>query len=318
MARDGIRPTCPWNHQPGATLVEPGVGGDPERFAASRYNAGYVLGGRVDPQSGALEAFLDVPGAELGADGNLLTTVEMPDGRKVRGAIKEVSAKISPSWRDGRGRVWKDVVTHVALVGLPVVAGQKGFSLSAARPDRGAFFLSTQTLANGGAMADYGSPPGNGSPRGNGFRGGNGRPAGNGFRGGAPPDLDDDDDDDGGPDAGADPYFADALRCLKEKGIRLPPGTTPGNVFERIVVACHQSRREKTPQPGDDEALNDDISDLNEAESPSGAAAGEPIETHMATHYGVMKKAEADRQIRRLELRAEVNRRLSRVYRRGR
>ena len=72
---------------------------------------------------------MDVPGAEVDPDGNLLTWAEAGDGRKLKCAIQECSAGIR-DWRDGQGRMWPDSLIHVALCALPVVSDQDGFSVA--------------------------------------------------------------------------------------------------------------------------------------------------------------------------------------------
>lgn len=124
MKAAGIRvPVC-WGHQPGAI---PGEGKDKatRQFDLSRFNAGYLEDLRVGPEG--LEGVMDIPGAEVDDEGNLLTWAKLPDGRKVQCAIREVSAAIR-DWKDGKGREWPDVIMHVALVPLPVVGGQEGFA----------------------------------------------------------------------------------------------------------------------------------------------------------------------------------------------
>lgn len=124
MNQNGIRVPICWGHQPGAIPGE-GKGKADRQYELSRYNAGYIRNLSVS-DDGDLEGELDIPGADVDEDGNLITWAEMPDGRKVRCAIKEVSAAIR-DWQDGSGRKWPDAITHVALVPLPVVAGQTGF-----------------------------------------------------------------------------------------------------------------------------------------------------------------------------------------------
>jgi len=151
MKAAGIRvPVC-WGHQPGAI---PGEGEDKARrqFALSRFNAGYLEDLQVGA-GGGLDGVLDIPGAETDEEGNLLTWAQMPDGRKVRCAIKEVSAAIR-DWKDGKGREWPDVIMHVALVPLPVVAGQEGFGGAELGFDfgdvPGEIHLSMSSLLHGG------------------------------------------------------------------------------------------------------------------------------------------------------------------------
>ena len=150
MKAAGIKVPIAWGHQPGA---KPDDGTDlaTRRYLASKFNAGYLDDAELDPESGELRLMGDVPGAEV-EDGKLCTWTMLPDGRKVRSAIGEVSVKVD-NWTDGQGRFWPDSLIHLALTPLPVMGGQEGFrALSTEAGENGdgdtatGFYLSSMFL----------------------------------------------------------------------------------------------------------------------------------------------------------------------------
>lgn len=199
MKANGIRvPVC-WGHQPGAI---PGDGQDKagRQYELSRFNAGYVTN-MQRTADGDLEGELDIPGAEVDEDGNLVTWAKMPDGRKVRCAIKEVSAAIR-DWQDGSGRQWPDAIMHVALVPLPVVAGQEGFEASlATESEPGEIHLSLSAYLGGEDEEE------------------------------TMPMIEEDVVET--PDVGMDP-MSETLQVLSEFGLHLPGDTNDGNLSERL------------------------------------------------------------------------------------
>lgn len=96
-----------------------------QTFLAARLNAGYIE--NMDTDGKSLDLHADAPGMTL--DGNKLVSVaKLPDtGLPVTTAIKEVSLGIANKFIDGSGRVWDDVITHLAVTPHPVVNGQDGF-----------------------------------------------------------------------------------------------------------------------------------------------------------------------------------------------
>lgn len=153
----GIKTPVPWGHHVKAV---PQYDGEAQ-YLASRLNAGYFPELRATDDGKALQAVIEAPGVEC-ENGNLVTWAELPDGRKVKCAIGEVSAAVTKKFRDGRGRVWDDVITHVALTPLPVWSGQDGFQPLATAGGDETVFLSLgatgwRTLATGtgaGSMAE--------------------------------------------------------------------------------------------------------------------------------------------------------------------
>lgn len=199
MQKNGIRVPICWGHQPGAI---PGDGQDKSnrQYELSRFNAGYIRDMQV-ASSGALEGVLDIPGADVDEDGNLVTWAQMPDGRKVRCAIKEVSAAIR-DWKDGKGRDWPDAIMHVALVPLPVVAGQEGFEAS----------LGTDTSAPGEIYLSLSTYLGDDLTEGESM-----------------PMIEDVETPDGGMDS-----MAECLSVLEQLGLPLPADTDESNFCERV------------------------------------------------------------------------------------
>lgn len=235
MMELGIRLPVSWGHVSGAMPDDGAKTRDDAQYARARFNAGYIEDARTGTDGGT-EFKVDVPGAEVDAKGRLVTDCQLPNGLTVKAAIGEVSAKIVPSWTDGKGRIWKDAVAHLALVPLPVVTGQSGFrdaakelaTLQASDPKD--CYLGRATLmyelATGDSMADdtetdaeAETPPSAAAPP--------QTPA-------APP-VQPDKVASGG--TGAD--FAHCMRVLDQHGLHLPPGTTADNLVERICVIGH-------------------------------------------------------------------------------
>ena len=269
MRREGIQIPIAWGHIPDAL---PGDADDRARkqFYLSKHNAGYLLGLNYDPESGRLKFRGDIPGAEIDEQGRLLTECVLPDGRKVKSAIGEVSAAIK-DWKDGKGKVWKKSLVHVALVPLPVFAGQDGFrALSTALFDTPAnnqfagwtlsladFHTELATSSEGKNMADE------------------------------PLDLDNDTDDEevkGGetpptpPEApkpaeggAVPPGYAATIAGLQGLGVHLPPHTTPENFFQHAEIAFHAL--ENAPSPDEDENEPNDLD--NEGEPGGGQVVEE-------------------------------------------
>ena len=61
----------------------------------------------------AMEGFLDVPNED--------------DAKKIGTSVRETSIYAVPEFIDGHGNVWKDVLTHIAVVTKPIEPGQKNF-----------------------------------------------------------------------------------------------------------------------------------------------------------------------------------------------
>lgn len=142
MKREGITVPLPWGHQLSAMPIERGN----EAFLASRFNAGYVDGLEQDPLDGGLVAVIEAPGLKE-ENGALVGTATLATGNVVTTAIREVSPAVGGRWTDGKGKVWDDIVAHVALTTMPVWADQPGFQSLGTGKAEGFFYL-------GGGMAD--------------------------------------------------------------------------------------------------------------------------------------------------------------------
>jgi hypothetical protein len=108
MKSSGLNIPTPWGHQSKARPISE----DENEFRTSKYNAGFVETLGQDEQ-GRMYTVIDVPRAE--------------DADRIGTIVKEVSPQIESVWRDGSGKTWSDVITHLALVTHPVVAGQENF-----------------------------------------------------------------------------------------------------------------------------------------------------------------------------------------------
>jgi hypothetical protein len=122
----------PWGHQLKAV---PYGDADARRYAMARWNAGSVVDLEFDPATGWVDAIATVPpGYEVETDGagKLTGRLVNPTDHTV---IEEMSAGIG-NWKDGKGKVWRDIIVHAALCTLPVVAGQPGVTAAlSADPD---------------------------------------------------------------------------------------------------------------------------------------------------------------------------------------
>lgn len=103
----GLKIPLPWGHN---SRGQP-LSSDEKEFLESKYNAGYVES--FSNENGSLVALVDVPRLE--------------DSSRVGTIVQEVSPQIETAWKDGKGKTWTDVITHLALVTHPVVAGQPNF-----------------------------------------------------------------------------------------------------------------------------------------------------------------------------------------------
>ncbi len=107
MKKAGLKIPVPWGHTDRAkpkTLEE-------REYWESKYNAGFL--DSLEVNGDTLSAIIDVP---LTADAERVGTI-----------VQEVSPQIEMHWRDGTGRTWDNVITHLALVTQPVVPNQSNF-----------------------------------------------------------------------------------------------------------------------------------------------------------------------------------------------
>ncbi len=141
MKSEGIRVPIGWGHHPTAVPGDADQRAE-QQFYLSKMNAGTLSSLDFDGNAD-LNGALDCPGVEVDGKGNLVAWTKLPDGREVKTAISEVSIAVK-DWRDGKGKLWKDSIVHVALTPLPVFAGQDGFAtaLSTVSTDPSEFTLS--------------------------------------------------------------------------------------------------------------------------------------------------------------------------------
>ena len=240
MTRLGIRIPIAWGHIPEATPADASQRAS-QQYWLGRFNAGYLSSLSTDGHT--LNSALDCPGCEVDpATGNLVSWVRLPDGREVKTAIGEVSVAIG-DWTDGNGRLWKDVLKHVALTPLPVMMGQEGFtalSTDLAEENGKVYFLSTltprrelsaaeedemfgkddeETETPPPAPAETVPPPPPPEP-----------PP-------PPPPVAD--------AGGSGAEMAAAIAALESFGLHLPADTTLANLAERIRVAGHGKMKGK-------------------------------------------------------------------------
>ena len=114
MIESGLRIPAPFGHKEEA-LPSADLASDD-----SYQNAGYWTS--LSFKNGSLWGKIDAPGDP--------ENMETPAG-KLKNTIKEVSACIANSWKDGLGRAWGKCMLHGAPVIHPVVPGQTEFSLAA-------------------------------------------------------------------------------------------------------------------------------------------------------------------------------------------
>ncbi len=260
MSRLGIKTPVPWGHQRAAVPSYPGE----SQYLASKLNAGYFPELKPSADGKRLEAIIDAPGLELD-HGNLVTMAELPDGRKVKTAIGEVSAAIAKNFRDGKGRMWNDVLTHIAVTPLPVWAGQSGFQALGLEPETVCLSLGAAgwTLATGdkamplppkddegdeGDDIDVGGDEGGDAGAGAADGGASPMPDAppEGTPPGAPPAP-------GGAPNPDQQQFYQAKAMLMEHGIALPDSTTPENGWEHLAVALTALKGKLEPKDSQDD-----------------------------------------------------------------
>lgn len=109
MRRNGITIPVPWGHLSKAVPAE--IGSDEHEWQRTKFNAGFV--DKLKATKDGLYAVLDVPLHE--------------DAKRVGTVVREVSPWIVPRFVDGKGRVYEDVIGHVALCQQAVAPGQENF-----------------------------------------------------------------------------------------------------------------------------------------------------------------------------------------------
>lgn len=189
MQEAGLKVPSPWSHDSNSPVLKE------SQLANSKNNAGWW------------KLFID-------KDGDLAGEVDIPlkgDSSKIGTTVKEVSPLIRKRYIDGTGRVWDDIVTHVALVTHPIQPGQDEFKPIATN-DEVAIAMSAYLGPIAGADTDDSAGPDK-------------------------PQNDPGTDPKTMPNSG--PYsVGNAIKCLRNSGIDLPDDTSEDNLIERICVAC--------------------------------------------------------------------------------
>lgn len=261
MRREQIQLPLSWGHQSEAVPHDPNkpdAQRDQRMFDAARWNAGNIEDAEYDPKTGLWMSF-DAPGLETDDRGRLVCWGRPPGSSiEVKTAIGEVSAGIR-DWRDGKGRVWKRSIVHVALTPLPVVAGQKGFEAASKlgkNPDE-PIYLSTLSLVGGIDMAaddmDRTEEVVDDHPE------------------NTPVEVDEEplapvdeaadvEPEEPGGDMGNAEKLSEAMRCLQDLGLHLPPDTNADNFLDRVVVACHAMEKAEGAEE-EEEGLDPGIDD---------------------------------------------------------
>lgn len=250
LKADGIEFPVPWGHFRQAAP-------DHKQFLSSRFNAGYVQDMLVGPD-GQLDVVLDCPGLRE-ADGKLVGTATMPDGSTVETAIKEVSAGIWDAWTDGRGRKHDDLICHVALTTMPVVAGTGDFVGLSSEPAAQVTYLSTEAAMKDEKDDDLAedieavSKAGEGDPE----------PDVDSLLNPATPEANP-----------AAERLTRVLGMLAEGGMSLPPDTTPDNFLERLETAVgvllQSLREQKAAAAAEKAAAAAPLDPLVDEPSPAG------------------------------------------------
>jgi hypothetical protein len=169
----------------------------------------------------------------------LMGALEAPAeyANKIGTVVKETSIFAPPTFKDGRGKVWTDVVAHAALVIQPIEPGQANFQPADGLAIAMSHYVRPLTMAfpPNGKPAAKKKPkpysPANGSDN-------------NGL------DEEDDDDDFGiNPDAemeealqvpAGSATMQDAVAELRKCGLEVGDDATPQNFLERIILAARQ------------------------------------------------------------------------------
>ena len=256
----GIRVPVAWGHQPEAL---PGDQDDRSRkqYYLSRYNAGYLDSLTIKPD-GTLSFGADLPGCEV--ENDLLVAWERhPDGVERKTAVGEVSAAIR-DWRDGKGRLWKDSIVHVAITPLPVVAGMSGFASAGATLSNSDQTEKTFFLSLGSFRCELGDDMDTD------------KPADEVTEPVVPPVE---------PVApvkppAADPQFGEAMAILMKMGLPLHGNTTPETLINNIVIAGHAMLNGKgADKKSDDEKPLDE----EDANPPAYQEESKPVMMSLAT-----------------------------------
>lgn len=250
MVKAGItHPVC-WGHHLSSVPQYPkDLQFDAHQYLASAFNCGRFVDLIVNGED--LDAIIDVPGAEVDNDGNLLTWVKDPDsGNMLRTSIREVSPAVCDQFVDGRKKSWNDIVGHIALVPYPVQAGQTGFqalSLNRVEAHPGFSYITTGK-ATGWKMLATGDRAGKFSD------------------GEADEEIDLEDEpeieevetdepDLGGEGKGGGSEYAEVAAVVDQlaevAGIHLPGATTKDDLLEHLKIVLQHMQSAKSMEPAE-------------------------------------------------------------------
>jgi hypothetical protein len=215
MRESGLNIPVSWGHSQQAVPNH-----QEQTYLSARLNAGYLEDMKAG--TGDLDIGADCPGLNVD-NGKLVSVAKMPDtGLPVTTAIKEVSLGIAKVFIDGKGKLWNDVITHMAVTPHPVVSGQDGFQQLGTVQEFSTITIDAKWLEHemppeSGAKASEGKKTGDGGKK----------------KADDPPAKE-------GKDEGKTYSFDALLSDLHELGIALPDDTKPDESgWERLYVAVH-------------------------------------------------------------------------------
>lgn len=284
MIAAGLPIRFPLEHQAYADPID-----DDDRKAKDvLYNKGFVRDYRLDSGDGSLWASIDVP------DGDFARRLET-------GEIPYVSPKILPSFMDGTGRIWKNVIGHVCATPLPVDHTQKPFgSAPAGELMPVALSLLDYQMKNDQpillSLADRVDPVEMGAGMFPEEEDRDGQGTQNDDSSDDDSDLDESpiEDEADESDAGTKArQFEQAKQLLEtKKGVKFPPHTTEENFLEHLVVALTQHDDEGDEEDG---LSDEDMDEGNQNYLDSGAnmPQEETATVQMSALTERVKKAEA-------------------------
>lgn len=263
MREAGLQVPAPWEHQDGAKPMS----GDDHAASRAKNNAGFLK--RL----------------WLGKDGSLWGGVEVPDAdaERVKNNVKYVSPELEPEFTDGEGRVWRDVITHLALTPRPVFAKQRPFGTKPPRMSLGRVRLSLEQLSMAGKTkkrmskeqedADEALNKGVGGTEDDTDETGAAKLSGDA-------DADDPADPDGealdegdgpAPEPAEEPdYFEESKKQLSQMGVSMPEHCTPETFQRDLSIALHAINNSQATDMSGDAGDEDDDDDLLEDDDVDG------------------------------------------------
>ncbi len=242
MKAEGIRPPLTWEHADPLSDEDAPRNPREERAEFAKFTAGWPEDMRVEP------------------DGRLTAEFDVPDGES--GEQVKTTGYVSPAfrreWRDGSGRVWKNVISHIAVTPRPVHHRQDRFAPVSI--EQAESVQASLRFSLGDVVADENDKP-------------------------TVPPADDaanpkPDESDKGGEAPKAPSGGPSVACLIEglrrARINLPDDTTPENFIDRLYTAVEaitgqSGDADDDAQKPEDDEMADKKQDVRE-ESPAYAA----------------------------------------------